>query len=362
MKNVTLEVDRADFGHTRLVEEDLGELGPNQVRFRVDRFALTANNITYAAVGDMLGYWDFFPAEEGWGRVPAMGWAEVIESTHPDVPPGGRYFGWYPMSRFVDMTVGVSATGIRDDGAHRAAHAAVYRSYQSSGADPYRDSGEAYDGETEDRHALVRGLFLTGVLADEFFADRGYDGASTVVVLSASSKTAIAFAQRVATRGVGELVGVTSPGNVAFVESLGYYDRVVTYDDIQAIPATGDAVLVDLSGNTGVVARVHEHLGDRLKYSMIIGFSHHDAPQVEVTVGPTPQMFFAPTEIDRRMAEWGPEEYSRRAREALGSFVDACREWMTVEQVEGAGAAEDAYHRVYDGAVPPDVGLVVSLH
>ena len=57
--------------------------------------------------------------------VPAMGWAEVVESRHPDVSTGGRYYGWYPMARFVDMTVAPTTDGLRDEGLHRAAHAPV---------------------------------------------------------------------------------------------------------------------------------------------------------------------------------------------------------------------------------------------
>lgn len=358
--NVTLEVDRGDFGRTRLLEAELGDLAEGSVRLRVDRFALTANNVTYAQVGDMLGYWDFFPTEAGWGRIPAMGWAEVVESAHPDVDVGGRYFGWYPMSRWVDLSVGVTATGIRDDGAHRQAHAAVYRSYTNGELDPFRPEG-GFDAEVEERHALLRGLFLTGLLVDEFFADRSYDGAATVVVLSASSKTAISFAQRVAERGGVEVVGLTSAGNVAFVEGLGFYDRVLAYDAVADLPADGDAVLVDMSGNRPVVAAVHDWFGERLKYSMIVGFSHHDAPQVEVTSGPGPQLFFAPTEIDRRMAEWGPEEYERRSGDALVAFVDGSRKWLSIDRRSGSAETEAAYADVYAGRVPPDVGTVVSV-
>ena len=72
----------------------------------------------------MLDYWGFYPTgDPTWGRVPAMGWAEVVESTHPGVEVGSRYYGWFPMAEYVDLTVGVTATGLRDDGAHRAAHA-----------------------------------------------------------------------------------------------------------------------------------------------------------------------------------------------------------------------------------------------
>ncbi|MGZ4708087.1 MAG: DUF2855 family protein, partial [Acidimicrobiales bacterium] len=331
--NVVLEVDRADCGRTRLVETSLEPLTDDQVRLRVDRFALTANNVTYAVLGDMLGYWDFFPTgDPAWGRVPAMGWAEVVESTHPDVATGGRYYGWFPMARFADLTVSPTADGLRDDGAHRLAHAPVYRSYVETGHDPmYPAVAPDRLGDAEDRHALLRGLFLTAFLADCFFADQGYFGADAAVVLSASSKTAVGFAQRASERGLGAVVGVTSASNADFVRSLGWYTDVVSYDDIASLPLT-DAVSVDMAGDSAALAAVHERLGDRLKYSMIIGKSHHDSPMAQISVGPPPELFFAPTEVSRRVEEWGPEEYQRRCSEALEAFVAGSERWLTVER------------------------------
>jgi len=229
--NVTLEVDRAECGKTRLVEAELEPLGDGQVRLRIDRFALTANNVTYAVLGDMLGYWDFFPTgDPAWGRVPAMGWADVVESTHPGIPTGGRHYGWFPMGRFVDLTASPTGDGLRDDGDHRQAHAPVYRSYVETTHDPMYPSpaaGAGGDlGDAEDRHALLRGLFLTSFLADTFFEDAGYYGADAAVVLSASAKTAVGFAQRASARGLGRVIGLTSAGNADFVRSLGWYTDV----------------------------------------------------------------------------------------------------------------------------------------
>jgi NADPH:quinone reductase-like Zn-dependent oxidoreductase len=361
--NITLEVDRAACGETRLVEAPLEPLTDGQVRLRVDRFALTANNVTYAVLGDMLGYWDFFPTgDAAWGRVPAMGWADVVESAHPEVATGGRYYGWFPMARFVDLTVSPTGDGLRDDGEHRLAHAPVYRSYIETGHDPmYPHVGPDEIGDAEDRHALVRGLFLTSFLADSFFADQDYFGTDAVVVLSASSKTAIGFAQRAAERGIGTVVGVTSAGNADFVRSLGWYTDVVTYDDIAALPSV-DAVSVDMAGDSVALAAVHDALGDHLKYSMIIGKSHHDSPMAQVSVGPTPELFFAPTEVSRRLEEWGAEEYQRRCSAALEEFVTESASWLTVERSTGAPAAESAWTDVFAGAVPPSVGRIVSLH
>lgn len=361
--NVVLEVDRAQCGETRLVKSKLEPLGPGAVRLRVDRFALTANNVTYAVLGDMLGYWDFFPTgDPAWGRVPAMGWADVVESNHPDVPTGGRYYGWFPMARYVDLTVGVTADGLRDDGEHRQAHAPVYRSYVATSHDPMYPSvasGEEL-GDAEDRHSLLRGLFLTGFLAESFFADAHWFGADAVVVLSASSKTAIGFAH-CATKGGRAVIGLTSPANLDFVRSLDCYTEARPYDEVATLPEV-DTVSVDMSGNGPTLATLHERLGDHLKHSMIIGKSHHDSPMAEVAAGPTPELFFAPTEVSRRIEEWGAEEYQRRCAEALDEFVDGSHRWLTVERADGPAAVASAWSAVFGGHVPPDIGQVCSLH
>ena len=52
---------------------------------KVDRFAFTANNITYAVLGDELKYWQLFPAPEGFGNIPVWGFGEVIASKHPAI-------------------------------------------------------------------------------------------------------------------------------------------------------------------------------------------------------------------------------------------------------------------------------------
>lgn len=152
-ENVILEVRRDDVGETQLVEERAVDPEHGQVRVEVERFALTANNITYAVAGDMLGYWDFYPTDLPWGRVPAMGWARVVESAHSDVAVGSRYYGWFPMAKYVTTTVAVTDDGLRDDGAHRLAHAPVYRAWVDTTKDPLHQDG----AEAEDRHALLRG-------------------------------------------------------------------------------------------------------------------------------------------------------------------------------------------------------------
>jgi hypothetical protein len=60
-------------------------LAPGQARLAVDSFALTANNITYAAFGEAMKYWQLFPAGPAasgaaLGCLPVWGFATVAES------------------------------------------------------------------------------------------------------------------------------------------------------------------------------------------------------------------------------------------------------------------------------------------
>jgi hypothetical protein len=121
-------------------------------------------------------------------------------------------------------------------------------------------------------------------------------------------------------------------------------------------------VSVDISGDGVTLAAVHDRLGGHLKYSMIIGKSHHDSPFADVAVGPTPELFFAPTEVSRRIAEWGPHEYQRRCDRALEDFVDGSHRWLAVERSNGPTAAAATWSEVFEGRVAPSVGRIVSLH
>ena len=356
--DIQLEVARGDVATTRVTTDALHPLEPGQVRLQIDRFALTANNITYAVAGDLLGYWDFFPAQAGWGRVPAMGWADITQSNHPDLAVGGRYFGWFPMGRNLTVQARPSASGFRDGGEHRTGHAEVYRSYtradEAALSDPI--------GDAEDRHALLRGLFTTAYLADDFLADADHFGAGRIIVLSASSKTGIGVAQRSVERGLASVVGVTSARNVDFVRSLGCYTEVVTYDDVTSLDPEPVTVLVDMAGDGPVLERIHTHLDDRLRFSMTVGLSHHDAPRAAVTAGPEPQLFFAPSQVAKRIDDWGPDGYAQRLDDAFAEFADWIRSWLGLRHVVGIDALASIYADVVGGLVPPSVGIIASAH
>ncbi|MDG0970259.1 MAG: DUF2855 family protein, partial [Porticoccaceae bacterium] len=57
---------KKDLTKSRIVETDENQaieaLQDGEVLVSIERFAFTANNVTYGAAGDTIGYWKFFPA------------------------------------------------------------------------------------------------------------------------------------------------------------------------------------------------------------------------------------------------------------------------------------------------------------
>lgn len=119
-------VRKDQLGTTTVRSHAAPALADGQVRVGIDRFALTSNNITYAAMGDAMQYWQFYPVDADadgtpWGRIPVWGFGTVQESRHPDVAAGERLYGYFPMSSTVDLTPGkLSATSFMDTAPHRA--------------------------------------------------------------------------------------------------------------------------------------------------------------------------------------------------------------------------------------------------
>ncbi len=355
------ESERANLAHSRLEQRDLASVHPGQVLVRVAHFALTANNITYGVAGDSIGYWRFFPAEGEWGRIPVWGFGDVIESAHPDVAAGTRIYGYFPMGTHVVLEpANVSAHGFADGAAHRADLPAVYNQYVIAATDP------AYQADREAEQMLYRPLFTTSFLLDDWLADNDFFGASQVILTSASSKTSIGLAHLLFERGDGgpKVVGLTSAGNRAFVEGLGCYHQVLTYDDAGAL-SSEPAVLVDMAGSGRVRATVHEALGAALQFSSAVGATHWEDSTVgagqDDLPGPKPSMFFAPSQAQKRIGEWGREGFEARLADAWTGFLEAAASWIEVERCEGPEALQAVYDSFIAGKADPAKGYVVAL-
>jgi hypothetical protein len=350
-------VKRDDLRECRIAESELAELTAGQALLRVDSFGLTANNVTYALFGEAMSYWDFFPAGDGWGRVPMWGFAEVERSETEGVAPGVRLYGYLPPSTHLVVTpADADDQGFLDGSPHRAALPSAYQRYLVTDADPF------YRADTEEIQMLLRPLFFTSFLIDDQLADDGLATRGPVLISSASSKTAIAAAFLLAQREGVQLVGLTSPANAGFVGGLGIYDHTVTYDEIDSLDRR-PAILVDIAGDAEVRLAVHSHFGDELVHSMLVGFTHwHKSGAGEGELpGPAPIFFFAPDRVRKRSKDWGGAGLGMRVADAWHPFCDWTAGWLDVVRGEGFEALQRVYLDVLEGRVDPKTAHVLSL-
>jgi Protein of unknown function (DUF2855) len=361
MKSTDFIVARNDLQQCRSIETDLpaiAGLPDDALLIKVDRFAFTANNITYAMAGDQLKYWHLFPAPQGFGNIPVWGFGDVIASRHPNVAEGERLFGYFPMAtHLVIEAADVSKRGLRDATAHRQVAAPVYNAYARVTGDP------AFTGRQGDYQALLRPLFMLSFLVDDLLAENQFFGASSVILSSASSKTAFGLAHLLHTqRQPIRVVGLTSAGNVDFVKSLRCYDEVVTYGAVSSIPSDQTAVFVDMAGNATLRGDLHRHFGDRLAYSARVGLTHRDASHDDKNLpGARPTWFFAPDQIRKRASEWGPGGVDTRFGAAWSGFVPMLDRWIKVTESHGQAAVKQVYLDTLNGRVAPDQGHILSL-
>ncbi len=332
------------------------ELEPGQVLLRIDNFSLSANNVTYGAMGEAMSYWDFFPASEGWGRVPAWGFAEVTRSEHEETPVGTRVYGYFPMSSYLVVRPGEhSPDGFTDVSPHRAGLPMIYNRY-SIVSDPEEGS------DREPLTALFSPLFATSFLLEDWLAEEEFFGAGELLLSSASSKTALGLAFLLKTKGGtdAKVIGLTSPGNRGFVSGTGLYDEVNGYDDLTGLEPPEPAVYLDFAGSGDLRARIHETFGDRLKASVIVGAADWEGlmpPQGnEPLPGPDPGLFFAPDRAEKRLGDWGGEGLKERVNAEQRKFIDSSGAWLTIRRGSGPAELEAAFRSLVDGEASPDEG------
>jgi hypothetical protein len=353
-------VARNDIQNSRLIDTHLpaaDALPDDALLIKVDRFAFTANNITYAMLGDELKYWQLFPAADGFGIIPVWGFGEVIASRHSQVGEGEILFGYFPMAtHLVIDAADVSKRGLRDAAPHRQGVAPVYNAYA-------RVTGDAaFAGRPGDYQALLRPLFMLSFLVDDALAEADFYGAESVMLTSASSKAAFGLAHLLHTqRQPVRVIGLTSAANADFVHALGCYDEVVAYDQITSLPNDRPAALVDMAGNGELRARLHRHFGDHLVYSGRIGLTHQDSSEDSELPGARPGWFFAPDQIRKRAKQWGPGGIDARFGKAWDGFNPLLQRAVAVVESRGATAVEQVYRDTLGGRIPPNQGHMLSL-
>lgn len=358
MQSLDMIINRAALDQIDALEGPYPKPELGEVTLRVDLFAITSNNVTYAIAPEQMGYWDFYPtARKGWGRVPVWGFAQVEASAHQDIEEGTRVYGFLPMSRYLTVQAGkIGPAGFSDVSAHRSSMSPLYSHYSKAGADP------GWRLEIEGLISVFRPLFMTAyLLADEHLSHDCF-GADQILLSSASSKTAMGMAAELKRRSDIPVIGLTSEQNKGFCDSLGVYDEVFAYQDLDDLDKKRTA-LVDMAGNAEVIRRVHSHFAAKLTNSCRVGLTHWQNTQaaIEGLDGCKLYFFFAPTVAQDRIKSIGREAFISNQTVAQEAFLSVAQSWLTLKEGHGPEAVKATWTRMLAGKVDPSVGHVLSL-
>ena len=363
--NLELLVRQDDPRQFRITESPAPEpdaLDDGELLVRVEKFGFSANNVTYAVLGKsaLINYFDFFPtAEDQWGSVPVWGMAVITASRHPELKPGDRMYGYFPLARYARLRPARSTPfGFEVD---RGALPAVYNQYTLTRTDPFYVAGH------EEAMIVFRPLVLTGILLDDFIADgNDYFGARSIVIASASSKTSFGLAFMLARRPPDRaIIGLTSARNAAFVKGLGLYSQVLTYADVATLPQDVSTVFVDVAGDAGVRAALRARLGSKLATTITVGLSHWDkagGPLITEASSDEPTLlFFAPGWLEKRREDWGSAVLGQRIVGAWQEFMGRAGAWVRIVRAEGKDAVASVYAEMVGGRCGPGDAHVLSL-
>jgi hypothetical protein len=359
----TVWVKKSALTEMQIHDDVLPLLGDDEVRLKIESFSVTANNITYAVIGDMFGYWNFFPAEGDYGVVPMWGHAVVEESSNPDISVGERVYGYLPMGTHLDVLPGkVSASGFSDMAAHRQPMSPIYNQYSRLNADPEHDPAK------EAERMLFGPLFKTGFLIEAMFRREGWFGAQNLIMTSASSKTSMGLASVAKDLSPAvERIGLTSAGNVEFVRNTGLYDQVISYNDLGSLPIQ-PSVSVDFAGNSRLLRGIHHELGEYLKYSCLVGATHVDVRGANSAggsggemPGPKPILFFAPDHAVATVQELGPKDFGEAVANRWKSFLGAVDGVVDIDERQGLADAAQTFVETLQGRTDPKKGIIIRL-
>ncbi|RZV60184.1 MAG: DUF2855 family protein [Pseudomonadales bacterium] len=357
------QVKQNKFSEHRVVQDNHEQaLQDGEVMAKVESFAFTANNITYAVAGDMIGYWKFFPPigndADGWGVIPVWGFAEITESKADGVSKGDRLFGYWPPADTLKMKpVKVNPQSFIDGSEHRQELPVGYNVYR------FADKAGQKDARADNERSLLFPLFLTGFLIWDAVKEASWYGAKQIIVLSASSKTSLGLAYALADDADAvPTIGLTSKGNVDFVNSLGVYSKVATYDDVTALDSSVPTTIVDMAGNNELLGKLHKHFGDNMKFTVNVGLTHWEnaAPNPDV-IAERSEFFFAPGQMQKRIKDWGAEGFDKKLNSFVLDTAEKCRSWLSVKEVSGLGGLESIYNAVCEGSANPNEGIIVRM-
>lgn len=363
-------------------------LPTHHIVVRIDRFAFSSNNITYQALGEIahFRYFDFHgsPKDPGVnGVIPVWAYGSVIASNVPAIKADERVFGYFAMARYLLLPVETPSTNKFNfyvPRPHLPADRRPYNQITRCGSDPlYRPSDE-------DLSMIYRPLFWTSFWAEDWLytaPESPYNGASAILISSASAKTAFCLAYRIRKRGKSDVtvIGFTSRGNLAFTRKLGLYDWVFTYENVEACVLFGstgikNSIYVDIAGNETFNSKITQVLGPSLVRNISLGVTNlnptiepkYYMPSSGVTQGAgsdntseSVEFFFMPEWLAVRKRTLTPPDIAFMQYTAWTDLMRDCLAWVTIERTWGAETVKEAYLRAVVGRINPEKGMIWSM-
>lgn len=362
-----LQTLKSDLSKTRILETQNSDIQEEEISVSIESFAFTSNNVTYGVAGDTIGYWQFFKTTEDanneWGCIPVWGYAKIIKSNVKELNVGERLFGYFPPGNILNLKpIKVTDQGFIDGKEHRKDLPAVYNNY-------LRLSGDVnYDNKLDNIRSLLFPLHITSFCICDALEDHAYFGAEQIIVISASSKTAIGLAQGLKdASSVPSIIGLTSQKNLDFVKNLNCYDEVITYDRLSDVNFNLKSVMVDMAGSREILGTLHGSLSDKMLKCLTVGMTHWDNEiTAEDALGQAmlrerTEFFFAPAHIQKRVKDWGHEGYNQKTSEFMKTRSIQSTDWMQVKKIIGIENFISTYEEFVSGNINPSEGIIVEL-
>ena len=364
-----LQTSKINLTERRIVTTDfnLDDLNEGEIIVEIESFAFTSNNVTYGVAGEMMGYWKFFPStkdpENIWGCIPMWGFAKIKHSNNEELKTGERLFGYFPASNILVMKpIKISQKTFIDGQDHRKDLPPVYNNYIRL------NNEDSYNKDNDNLIALLFPLHITSFCLCDYLQCEDYLGAEQIIIVSASSKTAIGLAQGLhREKGRPEIVGLTSKRNLDFVKDLNSYDHVITYDELDNINIDSPAVMVDMAGNREILGKLHSSLGNKMIKCITVGMTHWDnETTADDTMGQLmnrerTEFFFAPDHIQKRINDWGTEGYNQKTSSFMDTRAEQSKSWMNIKEVSGLDNFLSTYDNVIQGDINPNEGIIVNI-
>ena len=187
---------------------------------------------------------------------------------------------------------------------------------------------------------LLRPLFFTSWLIDDFLRDSDMFGAGTVSSRARPARRRAGSRSCSRATAAAEVVGLSSARGAEYARSIGVYDAVLTYEELEDLPA-GRAVYVDMSGAAAVREGVHRRYGAELAHSAVVGATHHD--QMGAVAGGPPRaeadLLLRPRPGRQALGRVGARAARTEARRGLGAVCEVDRRLARGDPRAGPRAA-----------------------